>query len=245
MSPVTEVINKKCFHAHEIKTREILFSAMSFASLVVIMLYDKVHKTKTIEFFFASQSVTVTQRNFKRHFKSTKAPSRNTILWLVDKFRKEGTVDNLRGTAGRRKLVRTPQTVKQVVHLIEEDPEQSCRQLAQKVGCSRATTHRILRQDIGLYPYKICVKQTLSDGDKEGRKMFSSWLVEMCRQSENCLDNIWFSDEAHFYLDGHVSPQNCRFWAAESPDLVKEKPLHSPKVTVWCAISSSGIIGPL
>ena len=75
--------------------------------------------------------------------------------------------------------------------------------------------------------------------------MFSSWLVEMCRQSDGFLDNIWFSDEAHFYLDGHVSPQNCRFWAAEPPDLVKEKPLHSPKVTVWCAISSSGIIGPL
>ena len=65
-----------------------------------------------------------------------------------------------------------------------------------------------------LYPYKMCVKQTLSDGDKEGRKMFSSWLVEMCRQSESFFDNIWFSDEAHFYLDGHVSPQNCRFWAA-------------------------------
>ena len=44
--------------------------------------------------------------------------------------------------------------------------------------------------------------------------MFSSWLVEMCRQSESFFDTIWFSDEAHFYLDGHVSPQNCRFWAA-------------------------------
>ena len=88
---------------------------MSFASLVVIMLYDKEHKTKTIEFLFASQSVTVTQRYFKRHFKSTKAPSRNTVLRLVDKFRNEGTVDNLRGTAGLRKPVRTPQTVKKLL----------------------------------------------------------------------------------------------------------------------------------
>ena len=121
---VTEVINKKWFHAHEIKTREFLFSAMSFASLVVIMLYDKEHKTKTIEFLFASQSVTVSQSYFKRYFKSTKAPSRNTVLRLFDKFRKEGTVDNLRGTARLRKPVRTPQIVKKVVNLIEKDPEQ-------------------------------------------------------------------------------------------------------------------------
>ena len=88
---------------------------MSITSLVVIMLYDKEHKTKTIEFFFASPSVgTVTQRYFKRHFKSTKDPSRNKILRLVDKFRNEGTVNDLRSTAGRRKLVRTPQTVKKL-----------------------------------------------------------------------------------------------------------------------------------
>ncbi|GBP58579.1 hypothetical protein EVAR_40862_1 [Eumeta japonica] len=41
---------------------------------------------------------------------------------------------------------------------------------------------------------------------------------------------------------GFVNRQNCRYWHSEN--LKHQKPLHSPKVTVWAAISSRGIIGP-
>lgn len=58
------------------------------------------------------------------------------------------------------------------------------------------------------------------------------------------FNNILFSDEAHFHLNGHVNKQNCRYWAAENPRAKHQKPLHSPKVTVWAAISAHGIIGP-
>lgn len=52
------------------------------------------------------------------------------------------------------------------------------------------------------------------------------------------------SDEAHFYLIGDINNQNCRYWPTENPCEIHEKPLHSPKVSVWCAVSSSRIIGP-
>ena len=39
--------------------------------------------------------------------------------------------------------------------------------------------------------------------------------------------------------------QKLSVMGSRAPYLVRERPLHSPKVTVWCAISSSGIIGPL
>ena len=35
-----------------------------------------------------------------------------------------------------------------------------------------------------------------------------------------------------------------RYWADTNPHELHERPLHSPKVTVWCAISSTGIVGP-
>uniref|UniRef100_A0A1B6HQ74 Uncharacterized protein n=1 Tax=Homalodisca liturata TaxID=320908 RepID=A0A1B6HQ74_9HEMI len=38
--------------------------------------------------------------------------------------------------------------------------------------------------------------------------------------------------------------QNMRYWADTNPRELHQRPLHSPKVTVWCAISSAGIIGP-
>lgn len=58
------------------------------------------------------------------------------------------------------------------------------------------------------------------------------------------FNNIFFSDEAHFHLNGHVNRQNCRYWSNTNPQLKHQKPLHSPKVTVWAALSAGGIIGP-
>ncbi|MCP4491774.1 MAG: hypothetical protein GY820_31375 [Gammaproteobacteria bacterium] len=55
---------------------------------------------------------------------------------------------------------------------------------------------------------------------------------------------IIFSDEAVFTVDGRVNKQNCRYWCDENPNFYTEQPLHSPKVMVWCALWSGGLIGP-
>ena len=41
-----------------------------------------------------------------------------------------------------------------------------------------------------------------------------------------------------------MNKQNFRFWARENPQNLHEKPLHSERVTVWCAMTSSCVIGP-
>jgi hypothetical protein len=41
-----------------------------------------------------------------------------------------------------------------------------------------------------------------------------------------------------------VNKQNFRYWSEENPHQLHEQPLHSDRVTVWCAISSHDIIGP-
>ncbi|CAK1590500.1 unnamed protein product [Parnassius mnemosyne] len=58
------------------------------------------------------------------------------------------------------------------------------------------------------------------------------------------FNNVLFSDEAHFPINGHVNKQNCRYWSCKNPNRKHQKPLHSPKVTVWAAMSAHGIIGP-
>jgi len=52
------------------------------------------------------------------------------------------------------------------------------------------------------------------------------------------------SDEAHFHISGFVNKQHFRYWSQANPRALHEKPLHSQNLTVWCAISASGIIGP-
>jgi hypothetical protein len=48
----------------------------------------------------------------------------------------------------------------------------------------------------------------------------------------------------NFHLSGTANKQNFRYWDAENPRELHARPLHSPKVTVSCTLSSIGVIGP-
>jgi hypothetical protein len=46
--------------------------------------------------------------------------------------------------------------------------------------------------------------------------------------------------KAHFLLSDYVNEQNCRYWAPNNPHEL-QRPLHSAKMTLWCAVSFHGI----
>lgn len=202
-------------------------------------------KIKLVQFYFETKSVTLTQRKFRKHFKTQKAPSRNVILQIVNKFLARGNVsNNFKGHSGRKRSQRTTVNVARVRAALQRSPNKSMRRLSQEIGCSRATAQRIARVDAELFPYKVSVHQTLTEGQKTARKRFCAWFVRKCELNHAFVNQIWFSDEAHFHLDGKVNSQNYRFWSHEKPDVLEEAPLHSAKITVWCAMSSAGIVGP-
>ena len=47
------------------------------------------------------------------------------------------------------------------------------------------------------------------------------------------------SDISHYSLNS-----NMRYWSGANPREIHQRPLHSDRVTVWCAISRIRIIGP-
>jgi hypothetical protein len=59
------------------------------------------------------------------------------------------------------------------------------------------------------------------------------------------FNNVWFSVVAHFHLDGVVNKQNVLFWASENAHVIHEKVHYAPRITVWVAISSHGLLGPI
>lgn len=82
--------------------------------------------------------------------------------------------------------------------------------------------------------------QQLLERDYNVRIMFCERLQHLFND-----DAIFFaSDEAHFYLSGFVNKQNFRYWGNENPRETHKKPLHSPRVTVWCAVGQKTVIGP-
>ena len=52
------------------------------------------------------------------------------------------------------------------------------------------------------------------------------------------------SDEAHFHVNGNVNKQNMRYWAPANPRQLHQRPLHDPKVRVWCTVKATKLIGP-
>jgi hypothetical protein len=70
-------------------------------------------------------------------------------------------------------------------------------------------------------------------------------FAEWARNKEVSFNNTWYSDETHFHMDGVVNKQNMQFWASENPRVIHEKVHHAPRITVWVAISSHGLLGPI
>ena len=161
---------------------------------------------------------------------------------MVSKFRENGsTVDKRR--FGRPRTVRTSVTVQAVSESVAERPNTSIRKRCTQLTMSRSSLQRILKEDLRYHPYKIQLTQELQLTDYQKRFDFSQKLLQLA-DDENFITNLIMTDEAHFQLNGEVNKQNCRIWASENPREIHEHPLHPLKVTVWCGVTSSRIIGP-
>lgn len=206
------------------------------------MLWSRQQRAFAVEAYFSNaRSVIAVQRAFRRHFDIPprgRVPDRKSVLMWVDAFRGTGNVAKER--KGPQKTVRTPDNTERVRASIERSPKRSARKHAVALGMSSRSLRRILHFELHFHPYKMSVVQQLSEQDYVNRQT-------SCEQLLDTVPNdavVFFSDEAHFHLSGCVNKQNMRYWSATNPRELHERPLHSDRVTVWCAVASVGIIGP-
>jgi hypothetical protein len=91
-----------------------------------------------------------------------------------------------------------------------------------------------------MHPYKMMITQALSERDLETRRA----VCEDILQNIPAGNVLIASDEAHFHLSGIVNKHNYRYWTVENPQELHQRPLHSPYVIVWCAVSDFGVLDP-
>lgn len=207
------------------------------------MLWTGVHRGCAVRIYFENnRSVVKTQRAFRREFnipRNNSVPHANTIRSWVRQLEATGSTLT-RHTHGRGRSTRTPENVQQVRVAVERSPRRSARRHAVALGMSARSLRRILHFDLHFHPYKIMMSQELSVQDCTNRKnLCEEMLTQIAPETA-----FFSSDEAHFHLSGAVNKQNFRYWAENNPRIIHEVPLHSPKLTVWCAISQFGVIGP-
>ena len=92
---------------------------------------------------------------------------------------------------------------------VRENPTRSIFRRSQELSLSAISTWRILRQNLGLHPYKIQLTQKLKINDHRQRRVFADWVLEQLEVNSNFAKQIIFSDEAHFWMNGCVNKQNC------------------------------------
>jgi len=118
------------------------------------------------------------QRAVAREMKRA-PPSPNAIKAMVKKCRDEGGVQNVnKGRSGRKRSVRTAANKEQVQTAMENSPMRSLRKQHQALNISYGSLWRIARQELKKFPYRIQVKQPLSDQDKARPVNMCDWFHE-------------------------------------------------------------------
>ena len=208
------------------------------------MLWTTEQKIFTVEAYFWQKSIHAAQLQFKERFRCCEFPVHSTIYrWVkVNKFRIHGTVHNLSCKDTNRQLhsglpksSRTPHKVAAVRDSVVHSPSKSVRQRSQELGINRESVWRILIADLHMYPCRIQIKQKLTPDDMRKRVIMFQWFCNKIDAVPDFLDNLWFSDKAHFLLSGHVNSKNNIFWGSTPPDHCLQRPLHSVKCTAWVA----------
>ena len=144
----------------------------------------------------------------------------------------------------KKYTTRTEENFEKLTKLMTDSPSTSQRTTTRRMCVSPITIQQKL-SDLNLQPYKIQFTEPLNEDHKQKRLVFAQNMKQLMKDDDINVKQIFFSDEANFYLHGHINNQNYRFWAHENPHITEVKELKPQKVTVWCALSATQIFGPI
>uniref|UniRef100_A0A914PQU3 DUF4817 domain-containing protein n=1 Tax=Panagrolaimus davidi TaxID=227884 RepID=A0A914PQU3_9BILA len=182
------------------------------------------------------------QARFRQVYgRNERVPDRRSLRQWFTKFEESGSVQ--RKERRNTRFVRTEENVQDTLEIFAAEPHMSQRRAANELGFSHQTVHRILKE-YKWHPYKLQMIQALEPNDLVSRVTFAQNQLDLLAAEPNFFQRIDWSDEAHFHLDGGVNKQDFRYWSTENPHWHRSQALYPPRVTVWAAIGSSGIIGP-
>ncbi|GBM60197.1 hypothetical protein AVEN_273508-1 [Araneus ventricosus] len=198
-----------------------------------------------LEYNLLEHSYFQARRSFQRRFDVRGGQSGNAINALFEKFKRTGNVNDERiRNIGRLSSSVTESNADVVQQVILQQSRTSVRRVASRAGLRRMTTPCIMCHNLHIFPCKIQTRQPLSVNAINARYDFANAMLQLVDEGDIYVGNIRFSDEAYFNFDGFVNKQNWRIWGTENPHVALPSFLYSPKVMVWDAISSKGIIGP-
>ena len=124
-------------------------------------------------------------------------------------------------------------------------PTTSIRQLqAQNPGVTRSSIQRNLKKDLGMQGYRASLVQELKEDDPALWIEWAELWLEKVRQNPRFPDQVLWTDEAIFHLNGHVNRCNAITWPMTNPHISMHKPYQKKGIMVWAGVFKDQLIGP-
>ncbi|KAJ8962552.1 hypothetical protein NQ318_000944 [Aromia moschata] len=162
--------------------------------------------------------------------------SQSTVSRIERKYRELGHVRD----APRQGRPKINENVQQDVILSAlENPHCTVRQVSRDLNIGKSSVSNIFKK-VKYHPYRVRLIHELAEDDFDRRTEFCEYMMDHNNQNNGFIANILFSDEATFFLNGHVNRQNTRYWSQENPHWMQEyHTQHPQKVNVWAGSPTS------
>lgn len=197
---------------------------------------EKVYMTSWAIAFNCEESVRMYREKYGRD-----PPSARTVHNWKKKLLETGDLVKDRSRSGRPVSASGDEVSQLIMDAVTQNPSTSTRAIAQHVGVSHVTVHKVLKCN-KYHPYKPLYNQMLCDGDDDRRLQFCQDMKEKFKQDPAFIRKLAFSDECVFSLNGNVNKHNVHYWSTENPKVRIGKTGKTATVTVWACIGFSGLL---
>ncbi|KIH64441.1 hypothetical protein ANCDUO_05252 [Ancylostoma duodenale] len=167
--------------------------------------------------------------------------SQSQVYRTIKRYLENGSSKKRHG-GDRRRTARIAANIGRLRKRLRRNPRQSSRKLSKSTGISRSTVMRIVKEDLGLRPFKLQKVQELSSAQKGNRLTRSRALLKRAASGE--LENMAFSNEKIFTVEQVLNRQYDRLWLKErssvSSSLFNVTREQGPlSIMVWAGITLS------
>lgn len=118
--------------------------------------------------------------------------------------------------------------------------ECNARAISRWTGTYYGRVWRFLRIIVTIYSYNIQHVHELKSPNFVAPQEFANSVFVIMKNTDDCISNVLWTDEANFSLRGNINQQNCHRWIKEHRHALMAKWicfLHGLKVTVWSSFT--------
>ena len=209
--------------------------SVGFVLTIMVLTTEKVF---IVEHYFQSYGVghqngprlRHVREHYKEQFNKT-VPSNKTILAIVEKFHRMGSIlCQRKGTTGHPRTVTTNENHERL-HLVLRSPKCSLQRTSLKLGVSDRSVRRMFKELGGFAPFSLRfflisviflifqVAQSLTETDERAWIQYCSRVSYTTYADPEIFCNIWFWDESHIH-HGYINWQTTHFLGFKRPGVV-------------------------